>query len=64
VLTRNEVDHHVRSYPDNGIFVVHGIELTGGDNQPFAQGGTVFFLSPWIVEPHLLQAIAYRYRIA
>lgn len=64
VLTRNEVDHHVRSYPNNGIFIVYAIELTGGDDQPSAQGGMVFFLSPWMVEPHRLQPIAYRYRIA
>jgi hypothetical protein len=63
VLTRNEVSHHVRSYPNNGLFVLHEICLTNSQSTPLASGGKIHVETPWLVDIERLSPLAYRYRI-
>lgn len=64
LLTKNEVEHHRKNFPNNGLFVLHGIQLNRDLDCPVAGGGTPYFETPWQVDSDRLQAIAYRYRIA
>lgn len=63
VLTRNEVDHHLACYPNNALFVLHGIKLSDSTSGPTAKGGISNVQMPWRVDQERLQPIAYRYRI-
>lgn len=64
VLTKNEVQHHLKHHPNNGLFVVHGIQLQSHDGIPVCAGGTAHIQQPWQISDANLQALAYRYRIA
>ncbi len=64
VLTKNEVQHHLKHHPNNGLFVVHGIQLQSRDGIPVCAGGTAHIQQPWQISDANLQALAYRYRIA
>jgi len=63
VLTKNEVEHHLKCHPNNGLFVVHGIQLHLQGSGPVGKGGTAFLQRPWQISEEHLQALAYRYRI-
>lgn len=64
VLTRNEVEHHLKCHPNNGLFVVYGIQLQTQGGIPVGLGGTAFVQAPWKISSEKLQPLAYRYRIA
>lgn len=57
LLTKNEVDLHQQSYPDNVLLIVHGIRLAG----EVADGGVVEAHDPWLIHEEGLTATAYRY---
>ncbi len=57
LLTRNEVDLHQQSFPDNVLLIVHGIVLAG----EAANGGIVEAHNPWQIEEDGLTATAFRY---
>lgn len=62
VLTKNEVDFQKKAYPLNGLFVVSNIELIREENV-FAQGGKIEFLSPWLIAESSLKVISYEYQV-
>ncbi|WP_282297820.1 DUF3578 domain-containing protein [Stenotrophomonas sp. PS02289] len=64
VLTRNEVDHHLQQYPNNGLFVLSEVQLIRDSTQATAVGGVPFVSTPWQVEIDRLQPIAFRYRLS
>lgn len=61
LLTRNEVDLHLKAYPLNALIVVHGISLSA--DRRAASGGELMVLSPWRLEPERLTGITYQYRL-
>ena len=63
VLTKNEVNHHQKHYPANGLFVLYSIKLNKVPGQPAADGGVQFLRTPWQLEESRLQPLAYRYRV-
>ncbi len=62
VLTKNEVSLHWEKHPNNGLIVVHSIQLYQGDAEPHASGGLVAAKIPWKIENEHLEPISYRYR--
>ncbi|OMC42592.1 hypothetical protein A5742_30335 [Mycolicibacterium fortuitum] len=66
VLTRNEVDLHRMTHPNNALAVVRNIVLNrAGDepgDEPVATGGELVLVMPWKVDETALSAIAYEYR--
>ncbi|WP_082443511.1 MULTISPECIES: MrcB family domain-containing protein [Stenotrophomonas] len=62
VLTKNEVNLHWEKHPNNGLIVVHSIQLSRGDAGPHASDGVVAAKIPWKVENEHLEPISYRYR--
>ena len=62
VLTRNEVDLHLKVFPNNALFLVTQITLHKGDNLK-ASGGVIEVISPWKIAKENLSVIAYTYRI-
>jgi hypothetical protein len=63
LLTRREVELHRSEHPNNALLVVHGITLSGRVRVK-ADGGTVWFVHPWVIEDSALQVISYTYRTA
>lgn len=61
ILTANEVALHQDAYPDNALAIVHGIELSGGEDQPVAAGGVLDYVQPWELNEEQLAPMAYRY---
>lgn len=62
VLTRNEVDLHLKVFPNNALFLVTQITLHKGDKLK-ASGGVVEVVSPWKIVQENLSVIAFTYRI-
>lgn len=62
VLTRNEVNHHLYQHPNNGLIVVHGIQLSRSEIGPGATAGKLEAKIPWKIEEKHLEPISYRYR--
>ncbi|CCH34796.1 DUF3578 domain-containing protein [Actinosynnema sp. NPDC047251] len=62
ILTRNEVDLHLREYPNTMLAVVHSIALKRGD-EPAASGGTLHVVHPWRVVEENLTPLTYRYLV-
>ncbi|MBP2193602.1 MrcB family domain-containing protein [Nocardia goodfellowii] len=63
ILTYNEVEHHLREYPNNALAVVHSIDLDRTQSPPAASGGTVVVYQPWLIDTALLRPISYRYPV-
>lgn len=63
VLTKNEVAHHIKHYPNNALFVLHEISLTKSQSEPLAEGGKIHIEAPWLVDADRLSPLAYRYRV-
>ncbi|MGZ2501772.1 DUF3578 domain-containing protein [Rhizobium leguminosarum] len=57
LLTKNEVDLHQQSFPNNVLIIVHSIVLAG----KAAEGGEVEAHDPWQIDEGGLTATAYRY---
>jgi len=62
VLTRNEVDLHLRVFPNNALFLVTQIQINQGDDLQ-ASGGVIKVLSPWKIVEENLSVIAFNYRL-
>jgi hypothetical protein len=62
VLTRREVEHHLKVYPKNALSIVSGIELTGV-NKTRAVKGEIRFIAPWKVNKDSLTVISYTYGV-
>lgn len=63
ILTSNEVDLHLREYPNNFLFVVHSIKLDRMNGEPTASGGVLVRFAPWRIEQDRLKPIAYSYAL-
>jgi len=62
VLTRNEVDLHLRVFPNNALCLVTEIQIHEGDGFQ-ASGGVIKILSPWKIAEENLSVIAFNYRM-
>ncbi len=62
VLTRNEVDLHLKVFPNNALFLVTQIQLHKGDDLR-ASGGVIQVISPWKILNENLSVIAFNYRM-
>lgn len=62
ILTRNEVKLHMNDHPDNGLIVVHHIELQPGE-RPQANGGSLLVMIPWLLDGERLEPIGYEYSV-
>lgn len=63
VLTRGEVEHHRKHYPNNALVVVHTIHLDRSGANPIASGGTVAVHRKWTIDDDALTPISFRYRV-
>lgn len=62
ILTRNEVDLHLKDHPANALAIVRNIKLDRRKDAPTtASGGELILQMPWAVEGERLAPIAYRY---
>ena len=62
VLTRNEVDLHLKVFPNNALFLVTQITLHKGHALE-ASGGVIEVISPWRIVQENLSVIAFNYRM-
>jgi hypothetical protein len=62
ILTRNEVKLHMNDHPDNGLIVVHHIDLQPGE-PPQASGGLLLVMIPWLLDGERLEPIGYEYSV-
>lgn len=62
-LTRGEVEHHAKAYPDNALVVVRGIELDRSTSPPTLHGGVLHECQPWAIDDRLLTVISYKYAV-
>lgn len=63
VLTRNEVEFHRNTWPNNSLAIVSGITLSGKDGLT-ASGGQLTIVQPWSIEDERLQVVSYLYRLS
>lgn len=63
LLTRNEVELHKSSFPNNALIVVHSMLLSKGDGIPVVAGGTLEMRYPWNLDPNRLSGISFSYRL-
>lgn len=63
ILTRKEVELHLREYPNNMLLVVSGIVLDRSVSPPEASGGTLRVIRPWAVKEPNLTPVSYRYLV-
>jgi MrcB-like, N-terminal domain/Domain of unknown function (DUF3883) len=62
LLTANEVDLHISNPDNNGLIVVHSIDLTKGV-PPNATGGTLIVRIPWSIDKRNLRALSFTYEM-
>ncbi len=63
IVTKNEVDLHVREYPNNMLLIVSQIVLDRSVTPPSASGGELRVIHPWEVKPPNLTPVTYRYLV-
>ncbi|HEX8864945.1 MAG TPA: DUF3578 domain-containing protein, partial [Lentzea sp.] len=63
ILTKNEVDLHLREYPNNMLVIVSGIVLDESVSPPSASGGELDVRRPWKIVPPNLTPLTYRYLV-
>ncbi|MFD5825513.1 MrcB family domain-containing protein [Lentzea sp. NPDC060358] len=63
ILTKNEVDLHLREYPNTMLMVVSSIVLDRSVTPPAASGGELKVIHPWKVEEPNLTPVSYRYLV-
>ncbi|MBO0135333.1 MULTISPECIES: MrcB family domain-containing protein [unclassified Vibrio] len=63
VLTRNEVELHMGSYPNNMLIVVSDINLYRSTTTPIASGGNLTQYFPWKIDDSQLKVISYEYNL-
>ena len=59
LLTRNEVAHAERMFPEIGLFVVAQIELLRESGRPIARGGLDRVIFPWRLDRSDLEPLAF-----
>lgn len=63
LLTRNEVAHHKKFFPSNGLIVVSQIALSNAQANPVASGGLLNAQLPWKIDDLQLEPICYSYTV-
>ncbi|MEV0709251.1 MrcB family domain-containing protein [Nocardia aurea] len=63
IVTRGEVEHHLKHYPDNALVVVDSIMLDRSSGAPVAYGGNVEVTQPWEINVSALTVISYKYKL-
>jgi hypothetical protein len=64
LLTRNEVTHARRVFPQIALYVLADVTLTAVDESIYrADGGTEIIRDPWDIREGRLQALAYEYAV-
>ncbi|MFD4641970.1 MrcB family domain-containing protein [Lentzea sp. NPDC058436] len=61
ILTRQEVELHLREHPNTMLVIVSGIALDRAVSPPTASGGTLRVIHPWAVKKPNLTPMSYRY---
>lgn len=64
IVTKNEVDLHLREYPNNMLLIVSGIALDRSAAPPSASGGELQVNHPWRIVPPNLTPLTFRYLVA
>lgn len=64
ILTKNEVDLHLREHPNNMLLIVSRIVLDRSAAPPSASGGELKVVHPWQIAPANLKPVTYRYLVA
>ncbi|MFS8102014.1 DUF3578 domain-containing protein [Lentzea alba] len=63
IVTKNEVDLHLREYPNTMLLIVSSIELDRAATPPSAAKGELKVVHPWRIVPPNLTPLAYRYLV-
>ncbi len=63
-MTAGEVRAQRQAHPNNGLIVVHSIELTKSKHGPAAKGGVLMALMPWQISEAALEPLAYSYQLS
>jgi hypothetical protein len=63
MLTRNEVELHLREYPRNMLVIVSRIVLDHSATPPIASGGQLKVIHPWKIAEPGLTPVSYRYLV-
>ena len=64
LVTAGEVRAQRNAHPNNGLVIVHSIELTKSEHGPIAKGGVLVALMPWNILDAALDPLAYSYKLA
>ncbi|MDX8036580.1 DUF3578 domain-containing protein [Lentzea sp. BCCO 10_0856] len=64
ILTKNEVDLHLREHPNNMLLIVSRIVLDRSVTRPSASGGELQVIHPWQIVVPNLTPMTYRYLVA
>lgn len=63
ILTKNEVDLHLREHPNNMLLIVSRIVLDRSVTPPTASGGELRVIHPWQIAVPNLTPVSYRYLV-
>lgn len=63
LMTRNEVELHRSSHPNNMLIVVHSIKLDRTGLKPVATGGSPRVVHPWFLDATRLRPMSYQYAV-
>lgn len=63
IVTKNEVDLHLREYPNNMLLIVSQIVLDRSATPPSASHGELRVIHPWQVKQPNLTPVTYRYLV-
>jgi Domain of unknown function (DUF3883) len=63
LITAGEVRAQRQAHPNNGLIVVHSIELTKSEHGLAAKGGVLMALMPWNISDAALDPLAYSYQL-
>lgn len=63
IVTKNEVDLHLREYPNNMLLIVSRIVLDRTATPPSASGGELQVIHPWRIVPPNLTPVTFRYLV-
>lgn len=64
LLTAGEVRSQRTAHPNNGLIIVHSIELILREQEPAARGGILIAITPWEILEDALDRVAYSYRVS
>lgn len=63
IVTKNEVDLHLREYPNNMLLIVSRIVLDRSTTPPSASGGELRVVHPWRIVDANLTPVTFRYLV-